>query len=619
MRAPAKHIHTNPSSRRLAPASWFLAGALFWAGVDLFHVAAATGGQALGRLVLLVVALYLGASAAWLAALRTRLEHDVTAFVAAALVPGALIALAYLNFVHLPDFMSPLTLAANATLLLAGAALCMLATRIPAIARASASRLGPLIAIVAGVAMAATAARGWSSSTAHQITATAAVDRPSVFVISIDSLRADRIDVGVSSTTPTLRDLALRGMRFTRAYSHASWTKPSVASLFTSRFPSSHGANLRRDRLSSQATTIAEIFATAGYRTGVFSANPWISPAFGFEPGVIHFVESEKETFGRLVLLLRVLRAVDRPLPGRPISRALATAEHAAGLGRDRRSNCERDEGLVHAFDAWLGEDSGTPAFAYFHLMSPHIPYDPPSGDRGFDHSEQVELLMRTDALPADRQATLVALYDETVAHADAMLAGALAVLERRGLLERSIVLVTADHGEEFFEHGRFGHGKTLFDEVTHVPWVMAGPGVRAGEVRDVPVAHIDIAPTLASLAGLAPSPDWIGRDATRADGNGMVYAELLREGGVEITMVTDGKRKLVESIDAMGAQAREEVYDLRADPGEQRPSIPERDDPLRAELARLRDAARASALAREDTAIDDDSEERLRALGYIN
>jgi len=606
--------------------AWFIGAALLWGGVDLLQVGFSTGGQHLGALAAVVLCLYVAAgvlASVCVAPLVARTRGNERGIVVAAgsLLPGAALAAAYANFVHLPDFSSPLTIAANLGLAAIAAVTVALVARAGFANRIADSLVLPALLGLLGIASAGVAARGWArpTSTGPLVSAD---DRPNVFVVAIDSLRADRVRPnapGVTEQTPHLAALAARGVTFAHAYSQASWTKPSVASLLTSLFPSTHGANLRRDRLSSQATPLAETFAQNGYRTAVFSANPWISPAFGFDRGVEHFFETEQETFSRMVLLIRVLRALDRPLPSRPISRAIASAERAAGLGVGRRSNCERDNAILGALGSWLAQPADRPVFAYLHLMSPHIPYEPPSGTRGFDGAEQVELLMRTEPLEEGRRQTLVRLYDETVAHADSVLGEILDVIAASIPMDRTIVVVTADHGEEFYEHGRFGHGKTLYEEVVHVPLVLAGPGLAAGVTRDDPAMLVDIAPTLAKLVGIARSANWAGRDLVAKHLSGPAYAELLREGGLEIYMTSDGREKYLETTEKLGAEMRAEVYDLRADPAEKHPLPPAVNEPLRREMTRIRDAARSGALTREATAIDENAEERLRALGYVN
>jgi hypothetical protein len=123
----------------------------------------------------------------------------------------------------------------------------------------------------------------------------------------------------------------------------------------------------------------------------------------------------------------------------------------------------------------------------------------------------------------------------------------------------------------------------------------------------------------VAKLVGIARGPQWAGRDLLEKSPRATAYAELLREGGLEVYMTSDGRRKYLESTDQLGTDARTELYDLRADPAESRPLPLSEREPLRDEMARLREAARAAPLAREATAIDESAEERLRALGYLN
>jgi arylsulfatase A-like enzyme len=223
----------------------------------------------------------------------------------------------------------------------------------------------------------------------------------------------------------------------------------------------------------------------------------------------------------------------------------------------------------------------------------------------------------------------LLALYDEAVVHADSVLGELLDSIgaRSRNNTAGAVVVVTADHGEEFFEHGHFGHGKTLYDEVARVPLVIAAPGLPAGTTRDDPVMLIDVASTVAALAGVSPESKWQGTNLfdRGADVTRDAYAELLREGGLESHMLSNGRLKLIESNEGLGTPLRSELYDLASDPGERRPlavlpaDAAEGGRDLAAALASMREQARASALTRDTTAGNETNPERLRALGYLN
>ena len=369
--------------------------------------------------------------------------------------------------------------------------------------------------------------------------------------------------------------------------------------------------------------TLPEMLAEHGYRTAVFSANPWISPAFGFDRGVQFFHESETETFARLVMLLRAIKTVDKLLPGRPLTAGLRSVEEVYGLRGARSTNCERDVELIEQFASWLSGAGDRSVFAYLHLMSPHIPYDPPGREHNFAASDQVALLQAVDALPEARRRLLLELYDETVGHVDELLGRLIEVIENNGRADDAVIVVTADHGEEFHEHGRWGHGKSLYDEVAHVPLVLVGPGVGAARTTGAPAMLVDILPTVAAIVGIEPDAGWEGRDLRNLPADGTAYSELIREGGFESFMLYRDGEKYLESRAGVGQPLHAEIYDLNADPGERTDLAATAEtgsaDRWSAELSRMRSRAGERSLVKDETRIDYDARRRLEALGYIN
>lgn len=594
----------------------------------------ATGGQPILRLAGLVVTLYLALGVVTGAVAIAVIPHTVkeparrdgTAIAVALVGFSCLFLVPYLNIVHLPSITNPVTIAVNLAVL--GAAFVAflflarssIGSRLAGSGKVAAALTVLSLLITLGIA---------SGSREEAVTARDAFNAtdPDVFVIVIDSLRQDR--TGPDSPTPELGALAMRGRKYSRAYSQASWTKPSVASLFTSLYPSAHGANLRRDRLPAGVQTLPELLAARGYRTAVFSANPWISPAFGFERGVQNFYESETETFARLVMILRMIKMVDKPVPGRPLTSALRSLEGAFGLTAARRSNCERDTAIVDAFTSWLeaGDASDRPSFAYFHLMSPHIPYDPPDRNHDFTAADQVALLLSTEAIPEERHRLLLELYDLTIEHGDKLLGRLVDAIDLNERQAGSVIVVTADHGEEFYEHGRWGHGKSLYDEVVNVPLVIAGAGVEAGTSSAEPAMLIDVLPTIAGITEAGANPEWQGRDllATDPSGNGdaaIAYAELMREGGFESYMLVRDGKKYIETVSGVGSEQKNEFYDLDADPAESNNIVASQSQEMAAALTRMRDRSRAGNVSRQETdqtEIDDAARQRLEALGYVD
>jgi arylsulfatase A-like enzyme len=608
---------------------WLLAGALACAAADVHLLFRASNGQATPQLAGLVfrvyaaLGLFAGAGAAMASAAVPRGSRGREALWSVGMVGWPLgFTLAYANIVHLPSITHPITWGTNLLIvgLAAGTTWLVWRSSLPGWAlRSPYSAVG--IAALAVVFPFALAAAEREPATVRAVPRANATG-PNVLLVVVDTLRFDRTGAagGAASKTPALDRLAQEGTSFTMTYAQASWTKPSVASLVTSLYPGTHQANLRRDQLGESLTTLPEAMAALGHRTAVFSGNPWISPAFGFDQGVEFFFEAERETFSRFVVLWRILKTLERALGVKHASQVLASLEERYGVRSPHRTNCERDRALVNAFRAWLPEVQERPWFAYVHLMSPHIPYEPPSIASNFATADQVELLQTSSALSEERHRELLELYDGAVAHGDTVLADILAHLEASGSLDRTVVVVTADHGEEFHEHGRWGHGKSLYDEVVRVPLVLRGPGIRTNARENRPTMLVDVMPTLVRLAGGQPDGTWEGEDLLALSPERTAYAELIREGGLESSMVYQRPYKLIEVVDALGAAPRVEFYDLASDPGERVSRDRPETGPWRAAKNAIRERA-ISKRGREQRLeqLDEAAEERLRALGYLN
>ena len=316
-------------------------------------------------------------------------------------------------------------------------------------------------------------------------------DRPDVVLVVVDTLRADHVGCYgyPRPTTPNVDGLAAESTRWEVALSSAPWTGASVSTLFTGLHGSSHGLLtcsaplgadvLPTDFLAPGNVTLAESLAAAGYRTAGVSSNPWLRECYGYAQGFESFDELPP-------------KAAAAPVTDRAIARY---------------------EELVH---------SGSPLFLYVHYMDAHGPYEPdPPYDTMFRGGEERLL---TDAQWVEVEPYLrhgvnrnlsdyVDRYDGGIRQCDEQIGRLLGALDPR-LLGR-VVVVTADHGEEFFEHGRAGHGYTLFEEMVNVPLVIRVPGRAPALVRAPEFAGlVDLAPTLLELAGVEVAPDrFDGRD----------------------------------------------------------------------------------------------------------
>ncbi len=306
-----------------------------------------------------------------------------------------------------------------------------------------------------------------------------------VVLILVDTLRADGLHVGGNSreTSPNLDALAARGTLFEEAYSTAPWTVPSTATVLTGLTCAEHGLGFSSSNfLAHGLLTIAEAFQVEGWTTGGFSSNTLISKSRNFSQGF--------ETF------------------------------------RDYR--WKNTAGMLDDVEAWVERNRELRFFLYLHLIDPHGPYVPEEPYRSrfapdvpADHETQPKIVMDrfwkgTEFEPgwlAEYARHSRELYDGEVAWLDDLLGRLFARLEALGLLESTIVALTSDHGEEFFEHGLLGHVSQLHDELVHVPLVLAGPGVPRGKRVEQAVENRFVGRTLLGLAGVDPHGNLRGVD----------------------------------------------------------------------------------------------------------
>jgi arylsulfatase A-like enzyme len=301
----------------------------------------------------------------------------------------------------------------------------------------------------------------------------AAARAPNVIVYVVDCLRADHVGAfGYPlPTTPSLDALARDSVLLSDLNACAAWTKPSTACLFTSLLPTYHRARTVDDALPRERTTLAELFQAAGYRTLAWVANPVIDPAlFLFNQGFDRWSD------------LRSLR-----------ERSGGT--HVNALEPDAAE-------ITQAVVPWLRAHRDESFFLYLHSLDLHFGYRPrPPFDRQFVSPQSA-------GIERERQ-----LYDNEVAYNDREIGRLLAALQQLGLYDDTVVFVTSDHGEEFGEHGSTRHGKTLYQELLHIPGILKLPGsAHAGRRVEAAVSNIDVAPTLLDAAGVEIPAAFQGR-----------------------------------------------------------------------------------------------------------
>jgi len=433
----------------------------------------------------------------------------------------------------------------------------------------------------------------------------------SFVVILLDTLRADHLGCyGYERlTSPSIDHLADRSIFFENGIAQASWTKPSVASLFTSLFPSVHitgsgklerrvvrgetlemsappeGAPRTTGSLSPGLVTIAELFRENGYRTAGFIGNGLVSARDGYGQGFEIY-------------------------------------------------NVLGDRAITAQAKRWIASHRDEPFFLYLHYMTPHAPYTPPERFNRFaTEAPRLNIhntatkdsinFTRTLELSDEELGLLIDLYDGEILTVDDMVGQVMGALDAAGLSENTVVFLTADHGEEFMDHGMVWHESIhLYRELVRVPFILFVP--ECGEARRVasPVMHVDVAPTLLDLAVLEIPGELQGRslasicEAEPLDSRA-AYVEALDWGDLS-TVLCDSK-KLIYDREAQTV----ELYDIESDPGETRDISADDPDTRRALLDSLqlfdeRNLARSGEVGAAWTPIDADQEERLRSLGYM-
>jgi arylsulfatase A-like enzyme len=416
---------------------------------------------------------------------------------------------------------------------------------------------------------------------------------PNVLLVVLDTVRADRLNLyGYQrATTPNLARLAGRGVVFGEARSAAPWTLPSHASMFTGRWP--HELRVGGDRpLDGRYPTLAEYLAGHGYATAGFVSNTYFCNSwYGLDRGFAHYEDYYEDN-----LIVSPGEALRCAALGRWLIRSFGAATNA----RPETANTLKDARKISDdFLRWVEAHRDRPFFAFLNYMDAHDPYLPPAGyDRHFglkpETPADIERIRRwhqvRPASVSKRDLTLIGdSYDDCLSYLDEQLGRLFDTLEVRGILRDTIVIVTADHGEQLGEHGLYGHGKSLYRAEVHVPLLVFGPaGIPVGRYVSSPVSLRDLAATVVDRLGLnadSPLPGhslahfWeTAPDRLRdAEHSSPVLSEVaIRTKVSRSAQRAPAQRGPMSSLVHAGkvyirdAAGREELYDLEGDRAEQ-------------------------------------------------
>lgn len=426
-----------------------------------------------------------------------------------------------------------------------------------------------------------------------------APERPNILIFVVSSLRADALSAYDPDRggTPHFDELAIHGVTFEEAYSTSSWTRPAMASLLSGLYPWHHGVNDTDDHLSASIPSLAGLFSEHGYTSALITANPNVGPLFGFEHG---FDES--------------IELYSRSLPGKI----------------EPREFIAQSETVVEVALKWI-EERPRPYFLVVLAIDPHAPYLPP---RNHDAAQfrsrsgadgQLSSLRRlSKSRTPDDEARIRELYQAEVKSTDESFGKLITALKKDEELEETIVVVTGDHGEAFWEYDIQGHGESLSRELLRVPLIIRYPRDRRlppGARTAMPISSVDLGPTLLELSGFqipnrldgesffgsaiqARTPVLAGLD-TQAH-------TLLAAIKMPYKLLWDRNRGEISLFDMRISKPEAEPYDPRPD----KKAARAREELLEAliEGLRVRDEEVSGGVAGD---LSPDMERELRALGH--
>ncbi len=458
-------------------------------------------------------------------------------------------------------------------------------------------------------------------------------ERPNIVLITVDTLRADRLGpYGYDKiATPAIARLAGEGIVFEKAFADASWTLPSLSSVMTGKYPTRHKMRSWNDRLHAEHETLAEVLAAQGYATAAIVGSYPLDRYFGLAQGFDHYDDE-----------MTVALYEDEGSPSAPrqeVTDAPADDSEAARAtwqwSREWHNAYRTDREVADKAIEWLNGNPVERFFLWVHFFGPHE-----KGKRG-------DLDAAAQKAYGDAQ---VARYDSDVVETDRQVGRLLEALRGDPRFPATALIFHSDHGQSLNEHGIFGHGFELYDTNVHVPLIIRLPqGERAGERVAQLVRNLDIFATVIDLAG-AGSNVWDSRDLLGAPppADGHVYMEThhpvgltarevevgvgVRNVGLSMRGIRTNRRKLINHVPALGPgespaealpddyvtrRTRSFLFDLTDDPGERRDLAAQRAKQLAHHQSLLDSHEEGPDHGAAETDLDDAAKERLRSLGY--
>jgi len=455
---------------------------------------------------------------------------------------------------------------------------------------------------------------------------------PNLVLVTFDALRADYTSVyDGDASTPALESIASRGTVFESAYALAPWTVPSMHGLFASQYPNPLDPEANFDgwrqsvatyKFHSPGSTLAEQLRDSGYATAAYIGNPLL----GNKEGILRGFDTARawpahtpRSADWLTHAPTMRRILERGFGYRPEIRPINSTRI-----------------VTRCAQRFIRSHRDTPFFLWVHFIDPHDPYDPPKEFRSqngawplfspaspYWATPQLDAYGNIDVQQEDRE-FVRSLYRGEIAYADQCLAKINEALLQSELIGETFICITADHGEEFWDHGRYGHGQSVYEELIHVPLIFAGAGIETQRISD-PVSAIDLMPTIATLMGVEPNPSWKGENYSSVLHRETPLAEKLCIAQAtnrfawpnSYRMARLGSMKLIENIGDKTVQ----VFNIDQDPFETN----DLSESTQTSVANLKQAF-STWLANQSESTspdlehqDDEMIELLKSMGYID
>jgi len=439
-------------------------------------------------------------------------------------------------------------------------------------------------------------------------------DHPNILFIMIDALRYDCVSLYDSEiNTPNIQKLGEDGIYFTNSFNNCSWTKPSVISMITALYPTQHNVRIYKNTINPELVTLPEVLREMGYYTIGFQNNPHLGISSNFHRGFNYFESFHQSLDPRLPKFMM-------SVTHKRIIRSILTLFRAFEIPEVR--NYKSADEITNIALESIKANSDKRFFMYLHYMDPHKPYfrHPFNGEH--DTPPPPNIGNRKD-LPQDIIDIYLNTYKGEVEYTDEALGRLFDYLKESGLYNNTLIVLTSDHGDEFYEHESWNHGHSLFNELLRSVLVFKLPeSQNAGGADSIFAQSIDIAPTIVTaVRGICPET-WQGIDLLSGEQAEWGFA-LSGISNINGKAIMNSHEKLYVKTDFDGVIKETYYFNLDNDPKEQNnlvniPEFKDRITQLSDELVRLEALYSTNAVQSIDIELDDETSKQLKALGYL-